>query len=188
MVFRRCKKCNFEIKLSQKKCPSCGSKKYKLTLPGYLLGAMILMFFLIIVIPERKNNTRDKFPERGIQEQKKQLGSSTISYETVARWKIPGGGEGKLIFIDPSLSSAKDLEHLMRQLKEETKGDRNALIQVFKSRDAAQMRDKLSSLTETQKIFYRKSCVGRFFKNEGQSIIEMEIMPEGINGNAIILK
>ena len=81
MAFKRCKKCNLEIKLSQKKCPSCGSRKHKLTLQGYALGAIILVSFLII-IPKEKRNSRDELSEN--RSQKHQLveeSKSVISHE-----------------------------------------------------------------------------------------------------------
>ena len=113
------------------------------------------------------------FPEKSVQ-------LSNVPYEVVRHWQIPGGGEGKLIVVSPSMATEKDLERLMRQLKDETKGDRTAVIQVFTNREAAAMRDNVDNLTETQTAFFDKSFVGVFNKFAGEVV--MEIMPQGMNG------
>ena len=118
--------------------------------------------------------TTEVFPTDSVQ-------LSRVPYEVVQRWQIPGGGEGRLIVVSPSMVTEKDLERLMRQLKDETKGDRTAVIQVFKSREAAAMRDNLDSLTEAQTAFFDKSFVGILNKFDGKVV--MDIMPRGMNGD-----
>ncbi len=50
------------------------------------------------------------------------------------------------------------------------------------------MRDRANTLTEDQSAFFDKAYVAYYFKNEGQGVLDMEIMPEGINGPVKVLK
>ena len=109
-----------------------------------------------------------------------------IPYELVKSWRMQGG-QGKLILIDSSVATENNLERLIRHLSAEAKGDQSAIIQVFTSREAIEMRDNLPNLTEgipsteTSIKFYDEHCVGGVYKSEGYSD-KLYIMPQGLNG------
>lgn len=163
-------------------CPTTSCNSTSILAWSWLLLPMLLAGLLVTRVHAQRS------PLQAGAKSLDQVSTSRVPYEVVKRWKIPAGGEGKLIAIDPALSTEKNLERLIRQLRDETRDDRFASVQVFTSRDAAHMRDRANTLTEDQSAFFDKAYVAYYFKNEGQGVLDMEIMPEGINGPVKVLK
>lgn len=109
-----------------------------------------------------------------------------ISYEIIKRWTIPNGGEGKVIVISPNNFNEADMVTLGDKLKSDTKNDRNAFIFIFTDKKAAEMRDRLSSttnsLTKMEADYYDKHYVGDYSRNINSGYHQFTIYFDGVMG------
>ncbi len=103
-------------------------------------------------------------------------------YSIVRRWPIPNGGEGKVIVIPPSAGTESGMTALADQLRADTASDRNAFVYIFDDQRAAQMRDRIESLTPAEEEFYDRHYMGNYFRNGNNGVHEMEMHPTGMNG------
>jgi hypothetical protein len=105
-----------------------------------------------------------------------------VNYTIVKRWSLPNGGEGKVIVISPAAANEAQMTLLGDRLRRDTQNDRNAFVYIFNDPQAAEMRDRLSSLTDAESKFYSIHFVGTYMRNANNGVHEMEIQPAGMDG------
>lgn len=111
-----------------------------------------------------------------------------VRYDIAKRWSIPNGGEGKVIVIPPALANEAGMTALADKLREDTRSDRNAFIFIFDDPQAAEMRDRLNSLSPSEREFYQRHFMGTYIRNINTGFHEMEMHPTGMNGPSKQLK
>lgn len=109
-------------------------------------------------------------------------------YDIAKRWSIPNSGEGKTIVIPRALANEAGMAILADKLREDTRSDRNAFVCIFDDRKAAEMRDRLNSLTPAERAFYQRHFMGTYLRNINTGHHEMEMHPAGMNGPSRTLK
>ena len=114
--------------------------------------------------------------------------AALVSYSITKRWSIPNGGEGKVIVIPPALANEAGMTAIANKLREDTREDRNAFVFIFDAPKAAEMRDRLNSLTPTELEFYQRHYMGTYMRNINSGIDDMELHPTGMNGPYKTLK
>ena len=107
-----------------------------------------------------------------------------IIYEVIEQWSIPNGGYGKKILISRSYLNEEDMIALGNKLKQDTANDRNAFIQVYTNRDAADLRDKVlaDEGTQTENELYDEHFVGLYSKNANNGNHQFNIFFDGTSG------
>ncbi len=107
-----------------------------------------------------------------------------IQYEILESWPIPNGGEGKKILISRDYLNEVDMTTLGSKLKQDTTKDRNAIIQVYTDRQAANLRDKVlaNEATQEENELYDQHFVGLYFKNANNGNHQFNIFFDGTMG------
>lgn len=112
--------------------------------------------------------------------------TKSITYEVVKSWKIPNGGEGKLVVISPDLVNETEMLALGEKLKEDTKRDRNANISVYTNTKAANLRERLSSetnpLTKEEDEYYNTHFIAQYDRNINTGYHQFTIYFDGVMG------
>jgi hypothetical protein len=102
-----------------------------------------------------------------------------INYTIVKRWAV-----GKVIVIPPTAANISAMTRLGQQLRTDTQNDGNDFIYIFDNEQAAQMRDRLSSLTDSESKFYSQHFIGTYMRNANNGVHDMEMQPAGMDGPA----
>ena len=194
MAMTKCKECGNKVSNKAKQCPSCGVAVKKKTGCGALVFLVVVGLFIVggfasLIADKSGSSPRTPAPPRSESPLvPAKVDEAAIKYTVVKSWNIPNGGTGKTIAIAPAHANEQDMTVLAHVLKKDARSDRNALIQVFTSSEAARMRDRLSSLSEGERAIYQSAYVGRYQKNGNIGLEEMEIHPEGMNGPSKMVK
>jgi hypothetical protein len=96
-----------------------------------------------------------------------QTGKPPIPYEVVQEWDIPNGGFGRVIVIDSSNRNELDLRHLGEELRDTTRHDRNAGVEVYDNVEAAKLRDAglVEKLPKKKQAFHDAHRIGDYTRN-----------------------
>lgn len=114
--------------------------------------------------------------------------ATRIPYRIVDQWKIPNGGFGKVILIDPKHKTEKDMRALGETLKQDTTGDRNAFIFIYDNERASKMHRKSPPEGTKEGRFFDEHSVGNYMRNINTGHHAMLILLKGVNGNVIQVK
>ena len=107
-----------------------------------------------------------------------------IQYDVVDQWKIPNGGHGRVLVIDPKYRNEPDLAKLGRQLHSDTYQDRNAFVFIFDNRIAASNRKSAieDSLGESERAHYDAHMIGSYIRNGNTGYHALTINLQGLDG------
>ena len=180
----------------QKKSGCCLSTFFKALLAFMIFGAVTAIFLGKSSLPLKQSGSVPSLTPSGTTFQGSDRAPAqsalanipTVNYAIAKRWPLPNGGEGKVIVISPSAANVPTMTLLGKQLQRETQNDRNAFIYIYDNDQAAQMRDRVSSFTESDYQFYERYFIGTYMRNANNGVHEMEIQPDGVNGHATELK
>ncbi len=114
----------------------------------------------------------------------------TISYRVIEEWRIPNGGYGRIIVIDPIHRNEKHLRMLGDQLRADTKKDRNAFIWVYDDEKAARMRKAAlgERLNKKDLEHHDKHMIGDYARNANTGFHTLIIRLEGLDGPPLEVK
>jgi len=89
------------------------------------------------------------------------------SYTVVSEWSIPNGGKGRTILVNPELRTEEGLMQVSQELRREHQRDRHAQIEIYDSRRAAEMRQRVMNETASteDEAYYDSHKIGFYQKN-----------------------
>jgi hypothetical protein len=107
--------------------------------------------------------------------------SLKVPYEVVRQWTIPAGGYGKVIVVDPSHRNTSDLKALGEQLKNDTRGDRYANVDIYDDIEAAGMRNDANAerLSAEDMAFHDLHLIGNYSRNGNTGHHSLVLWPNG---------
>ncbi|MBI2612817.1 hypothetical protein HYW59_03370 [Candidatus Kaiserbacteria bacterium] len=145
----------------------------------WVIGLAVFFGFGIIVAALDETPSQSSSPPPVQTQQTKQ-----ISYQTVDRWTIPNGGEGKAVVISPEYLNEMDMVALGEKIKNDTQNDRNAFISVFDNASAAALRNKVlaDEATTAEQELYDKHFIAKYTKNGNTGFHEFVIFFDGVMG------
>lgn len=111
-----------------------------------------------------------------------------IPYRMVEEWKIPNGGFGRTIVIDPKYRNEKDMRVLGETLKKDTARDRNSFIFIFDNERASKMRRSPPPENTKDGRFYDQHFIGDYTRNANTGFHSLGIMLKGVDGPRIEVK
>ena len=100
-----------------------------------------------------------------------------VAYEVTQTWTIPNGGSGKAIVIPVAYLNDGPMAALGEKLKNDTKGDRNAVIMIYADAQAARLRDQVlaGGATPTESALYDKHFIGTYVRNANTGFHALEV-------------
>lgn len=107
--------------------------------------------------------------------------SPTATYSIVKRW-LAGAGENKTIVILPEMANETSMMALGQQLRQDTKDDSDSIVFVFDDTQAAQMHDRIGSLSQSEDDFYDKHFMGLYTRISRNGVHTLEIHTHGLGG------
>lgn len=192
---RKCKHCDEYLDDSLKeKVQSKNTNVEKVSKKPLNRGCLIIVaisigFLLVAYIVDNISNklsrqsTVSKFDESSdIKKPDK-----SIPYEIVREWQVPNGGYGKIIVISPQYRNGQDLRLLGLNLRYDTRYDRNAFIDVFDNKKAADLSKTLANLSEKEGALFDKHKIGQYTRNINTGYHRFQIWVNGINSEEITI-
>jgi hypothetical protein len=115
---------------------------------------------------------------------------SRIEYSVVDEWRIPNGGYGRVIVVQPTYRDEQLLRALGEQLRGEHRNDRHAFIEIFDDTRAANMRQAATEerLNQQDLAFHDYHKIGFYQKNSvsGHHVLVMAL--DGVEGEFVEVK
>ena len=185
MALVPCPDCGRSVSDAAPACPGCGRPMGRVpSLPPagqrrsgsrFAIGCLVLLGIAaignLISSTSRESPTPPQTPA-----------GRRIPYEVVQSWRIPNGGYGKVILIEPVHRNALDLRLLGEQLRREMASDRNAGVEVFDNLRAARMRQDAVTerLNAADLSFHDKHKIAFYNKNGNTGFHEYRFTLEGV--------
>ncbi len=174
MALIKCHECNKEISTDCKICPNCGAKKRD---PNkYTWNILAAAIIVILYFAFSSGNKHKAIPTQN---------SFKINFEVCHEWKIPNGGFGRLIVVDPKINNVESLKLLGETLKDYTHIDRNAMIFIYDDKKAALMYKSLSNVSKSEYAFYEKHNIATYQKITDSNVHQLLILTKGTDGKFI---
>lgn len=206
---KKCPYCSEEILADAKKCKHCGEylddslkekaqskntkvenvSKKPLNRGCLIIVAIAIGVILIAYIKDNISNklsrqsTVNKLDESSNIKQPEKI----IPYEIVREWQVPNGGYGKIIVISPKYRNEQDLRLLSFNLRYDTRNDRNAFIDVFDNKKAADLSKNIANLSEKEGALFDQHKIGQYTKNINTGYHRFEIWVNGLNSDNITI-
>jgi hypothetical protein len=112
---------------------------------------------------------------------------SRIEYSVVDEWRIPAGGYGRVIVVEPAYRDEQLLRALGEQLRREHRNDRHTYIEIFDDAGAAHMRQSAADerLNQQDLAFHDSHKIGFYQKNSNTGHHALVLALDGIEGEFI---
>ena len=110
-------------------------------------------------------------------------------YRVIERWSIPNGGYGRVIVVSPTYRNEADMRALGQRLRDETRADRHAVVEVYDDEGAARMRrDAFAERLDRRALaFHDQHKVAHYSKNGNTGHHQFTIQLKGVWGPWIVL-
>jgi hypothetical protein len=201
MVLITCPECKNKISDTASSCPKCGrpltpveaAKLRKLEQTSSIIAAIVVaasvLFIVISVLSSTKTNrdTSSKTKRDTLTEANGK--TPAITYQTINEWRIPNGGYGRVIVINPSNCNDADMRALGKQLRNETRLDRNAFVVIYDDLRAARLRNAALAerLSQKELEYHDKHLIGSYMRNASTGFHQLVFGFSGIHGPQTIV-
>lgn len=193
MALKKCKECGKEVSTEAKTCPNCGAPvKTKSSVGCLTIIAIIFVIGMIgLLINNDKSDKTSKTQSDAPQKQEMVHKESTdqtaqIAYEVVQEWPIPNGGYGRVIVVDVRYRNEAGLRKVAEQIKNDTRGDRNAFVFIYDDKRAAELRIAAleDRLNKEDLAHHDSHMIGSYFRNANTGYHALTMMLQGVMGSA----
>jgi len=133
--------------------------------------------------PWTKTNFREAYSQKKLNSTVPSVnGAAQVSVKKILYTVVLREALRRNIAIDGRNLNEQDLIALGEQLKEENRGVSATTVLIYSDARAAEMYQRLNSLTPAETTFLQRNFVARYFKNTHTGTEEYEIHPLGMNG------